>query len=165
LFARLSHDDGKNEENAVNKLSRIIKWGASGGVGIVGLLTIGALLLETNPPVKQEPTWDSSQTKALAQRACYDCHSNETVWPLYVKLPVGSWLAVFDTVRARRVFNLSEIGTVPIKGDKGSGVSDVVDVINDGSMPPNLYTLMHPEAILTAAEKQQLIQGFQKSLK
>jgi mono/diheme cytochrome c family protein len=149
----------------MNKWSRLIRWGLGGAVGIVVLLTIGALLLETNPPVKQEPSWDSSQTKVLAQRACYDCHGNETAWPIYTKLPVGSWLAVFDTVRARRVFNLSEWGTVPIKGDRGSGVSDVVDVINDGSMPPSLYTLMHPDAILTAPEKQQLIQGFQKSLK
>jgi mono/diheme cytochrome c family protein len=149
----------------VNKVPCIIWSGLGAVVALVVLLTVGAILLETNPPVKQEPTWDSPQTKALAQRACYDCHSNETQWPLYTKLPVGSWLAVFDMLRARRVFNLSEWGTVPIKGEKGSGVSDVVNVINDGSMPPTIYTMMHPDAILTAQEKQQLIQGLQNSLK
>jgi mono/diheme cytochrome c family protein len=147
----------------MNKLPRLIGWGLGGIAALVVLLTIGAILLETNPPVKQEPNWDSPQTKALAQRACYDCHSNETQWLWYTKLPVGSWLAVFDTMRARRVFNLSEMGNVPIKGDNGSGVSDVVNVINDGSMPPNIYTVMHPDAILNVQEKQQLIQGFQKS--
>jgi hypothetical protein len=36
-----------------------------------------------NPPVKKEPAWDSSQTRALAVRACFDCHSNESNWPWY----------------------------------------------------------------------------------
>jgi mono/diheme cytochrome c family protein len=30
-----------------------------------------------NPPVVQEPNWDSPQTRELAQRACFDCHSND----------------------------------------------------------------------------------------
>jgi hypothetical protein len=33
----------------------------------------------TNPPVMQEPQWDTMQTRTLAKRACFDCHSNETV--------------------------------------------------------------------------------------
>ena len=148
-----------------NKISCFV-WLVLGGiVGGVALLTLGALLLENNPPVKQEPAWDSPQTRALAQRACFACHSNETNWPIYTKLPIGSWLAVFDTLRGRRVFNLSEWGTQPVQGERGSGVSDIVAVINDGSMPPGLYTLMHPDAVLSPAEKQQLIQGFQNSLK
>jgi hypothetical protein len=35
----------------------------------------------TNPPVRVEPRWDSPGTRALTVRACFDCHSNETVWP------------------------------------------------------------------------------------
>lgn len=56
-----------------------------GGV-VVGLLVLFGLLQlvpvgrqRTNPPVRREPAWDSPQTRALAVRACYDCHSNETV--------------------------------------------------------------------------------------
>jgi hypothetical protein len=40
----------------------------------------------TNPPVQSEPKWDSPQTRALAVRACYDCHSNETTWPWYTNV-------------------------------------------------------------------------------
>jgi hypothetical protein len=32
-------------------------------------------------------------------------------------------------------------------------------------MPPAIYTLMHPDAVLTDAEKQQLMTGLQNSLK
>jgi hypothetical protein len=35
----------------------------------------------SNPPVVQEPQWDSPETRAIVKRACFDCHSNETVWP------------------------------------------------------------------------------------
>ena len=35
----------------------------------------------TNPPVTREVRWNAPETRALAQRACFDCHSNETVWP------------------------------------------------------------------------------------
>jgi len=123
------------------------------------LLSVLALLLETNPPVKQEPAWDSPQTRALAQRACFDCHSNETVWNVNTRLPVGSWLAVFDTVRGRRELNFSE-WTANSRRAREAG-----EQIKEGAMPPAIYILMHPNAALSAAEKQQLITGLQNSLK
>lgn len=30
-----------------------------------------------NPPVQQEPAGNLPETRVLAQRACFDCHSNE----------------------------------------------------------------------------------------
>jgi mono/diheme cytochrome c family protein len=149
----------------MSNMATYIKWAIIALVVLIALPTVGALLLESNPPVKQEPTWDSPQTRALAQRACFDCHSNQTAWPLYTRLPVGSWLAVVDTLRGRRSLNFSEWGTSPAGGERGQGSGRVVEVIRDGSMPPSIYTLMHPEAVLSTLEKQQLIQGLQNSLK
>lgn len=141
------------------------------GIGAIAvfviLLTVVALMLETNPPVTKEPNWDSPQTKALAQRACFDCHSNQTQWPWYDKMPGGSWIAVFDTLRGRRALNFSEWGTQTQRGEGGEGGrggDDMGRVIQNGSMPPSLYTMMHPNAILNDQEKQQLIDGLAKSL-
>jgi hypothetical protein len=39
----------------------------------------------TNPAVRKEPGWDSSDTASLFHRACYDCHSNQTTWLWYSK--------------------------------------------------------------------------------
>jgi len=130
-------------------------------LGLLGaglLLTVIALLMETNPPVTAEPAWDSPQTRVLAQRACFDCHSNETGWPWYDRMPVGSWIAAFDTVRGRRALNFSE-------WQAGGRIREMAESIQGGSMPPAIYTLMHPGAILNDQEKQQLIQGLQNSLK
>ena len=63
-------------------------------VGRVVLIALGAAVVffaaiqlvpvkRDNPPVVSEPNWDSPETRALAKRACFDCHSNETTWPWY----------------------------------------------------------------------------------
>lgn len=128
---------------------------------VLGLLmTAGAWLLETNPPVAQEPRWDSPATRALAVRACFDCHSNATVWPWYARLPLSSWLLAFDVTLGRRELNFSEWNA----GRRG-GSGEAAETIQRGSMPPAQYVLMHPSAALSAQEKQQLIQGLQQSLK
>ena len=136
------------------------------GVIIVAivLITVVSVLLETNPPVVQEPPWDSPQTRALAVRACFDCHSNQTKWPWYTKLPFGSWLSVVDTLGGRGNLNFSEYG-VPSASPEGNRPHDYARAINNGSMPPVYYTWMHPEAVLTDAEKQQLITGLQNTMK
>jgi mono/diheme cytochrome c family protein len=138
-------------------MSKLAKW-ALGLLGAAVLLTVIALFMETNPPVTSEPAWDSPQTRVLAQRACFDCHSNETSWPWYDRMPVGSWIAVFDTLRGRRALNFSEWRA-------GGRLREVAESIQEGSMPPGIYTTMHPNAVLNAQEKQQLIQGLQNSLK
>ena len=141
-------------------------------VVIVVLVSIPVWLLQRNPPVVQEPPWDSPQTRALAVRACYDCHSNQTVWPWYDRIPPASWLAVFDTIRGRGHLNFSTWGVPQTgllggegEGGGGEGRGGLAHVIQNGSMPPSNYLLLHPEARLTDAEKQQLTQGLQASLK
>ncbi len=124
------------------------------------LVSVPAWLLQTNPPVVQEPPWDSPQTRALAQRACFDCHSDQTSWPWFTKIPPGSWLAALDTVCGRRALNFSEWSARQARRAR-----EVPRQIESGEMPPGTYTLMHPNAVLSPPEQQQLIQGLQASMK
>ena len=149
----------------MNNLTRVILLGLGAVIVVIALITVGAILLETNPPVQQEPNWDSPQTRALAQRACFDCHSNETVWPLYSKLPFSSWLVVFDTLRGRRNLNFSEWSSASMRSRERNPAGEITRTIQNGSMPPSYYTMLHPTAVLSAQEKQQLILGLQNSLK
>jgi hypothetical protein len=48
----------------------------------------------SNPAPTREPMWNATQTRALAVRACYDCHSDEVRTPWYGKIaPVSWWIA------------------------------------------------------------------------
>jgi hypothetical protein len=134
---------------------------------IIGLVVVGLLIQliplparGNNPPVVAEPPWDSPQTRALAKRACFDCHSNETVWPWYSYVAPVSWLVYNDTMEGRRRLNFSEWTT---GGQRAAG--EVAEKIQSGEMPPLIYLPMHPSARLTSAEQQQLITGLTNSLK
>lgn len=123
------------------------------------VIQIPPLFLQTNPPVSREPQWDSAQTRQLAQRACFDCHSNETVWPWFSRIAPPSWLVTLDVIRGRRHLNFSEWGA------DAEGAGEVIEVIQEGEMPPGNYLPLHPEANLTPAETQQLIQGLTATLR
>jgi hypothetical protein len=134
---------------------------------LTGLIVVGLLIQliplpgrGNNPPVLSEPAWDSPQTRALAKRACFDCHSNETIWPWYSYVAPVSWLVYNDTMQGRSRLNFSEWNT---RSQRGAG--EIVGKIQEGEMPPAIYLPMHPAAQLTAAEKQQLITGLNNSLK
>ncbi len=129
-------------------------------VAVLIVIQIPPLLLETNPPVVAEPKWDSPQTRALAQRACFDCHSNETVWPWYSRIAPPSWLVALDVFRGRRHLNFSEWG---MASGETRGMSDAIRQIQRGAMPPGSYLPLHPSADLSTAEKQQLIDGLNAS--
>ncbi|MEW5718032.1 MAG: heme-binding domain-containing protein [Chloroflexota bacterium] len=111
-----------------------------------------------NPPMIAEPKWDSPQTRALAKRACFDCHSNETEWPWYSYIAPVSWLLALDANNARVAFNFSNWRA----GDMTAAA--MAEQINSGKMPLPQYLLMHPEARFTDAEKKQLIAGLTATL-
>jgi hypothetical protein len=132
---------------------------------VAGLVLFGLMQLvpygrnHTNLPVVQEIQWDSPQTRALAQRACFDCHSNETVWPWYSNIAPASWLLAADTAEARDGLNFSDWG------NRSQPADVIIRQIEQGSMPPGRYTALHPTAVLSADEKAQLIAGIKASIK
>ena len=128
-------------------------------VGMAGLLVIQLVAWSRehhNPPVVQEPNWASPETRMLTQRACFDCHSNETDWPWYSKVAFMSTMVEQDVENGREVLNFSEWG---IGDQEGADMERIVEVITKGQMPPPYYLMLHPEARLTDAETAQLING------
>ncbi len=135
----------------------------------VGVTVIVVVLMQfvpvtrTNPPVQSTLNWDSAQTEDLATRTCMNCHSNETVWPWYASVAPSSWLTVLHVNNARQQLNFSELNSLPAFR-KSMLAEEIAMQIRSGAMPPKDYLLLHPEANLTDAEKEQLITGFQASL-
>lgn len=109
-----------------------------------------------NPPVVREPDWNTPETRALAKRACFDCHSNETVWPWYSFVAPISWLVYSDVKEGRTELNFSDWRDGRREGEKASEIRKQID---EGEMPPLQYRLVHAEARLTVEEKRLLIEG------
>ena len=110
-------------------------------------------LKQTNPPVVREPNWDSPRTRALAKRTCFNCHSNETVWPWYSKVAPVSWLVTHDVNEGRHHFNVSEWYR--------TSKEEATEEFLEKEMPPALYLLMHPEAKLNSTERSELLKGLE----
>lgn len=107
-----------------------------------------------NPPVTQEPAWDSPRTRELADVACFDCHSNGTEWKWYTNVAPMSWLTQRDVDEGRHTLNFSE-------WDKRSyETNGLAEVTREGAMPPWYYLPLHPSARLSDSEKQELVDGF-----
>ena len=134
-------------------LLRILRWLIAFGV-VIQLIPFGRQ--HTNPAVVREPAWDSPQTRDLAKRACFDCHSNETVWPWYSGIAPVSWLTQRDVNGGRSHLNFSEWNKPQRHAPHAA------EEIQKGDMPPWFYLPMHAAARLTEAEKASLIAGFQK---
>jgi Haem-binding domain len=113
----------------------------------------------TNPPVQAEPRWDSPQTRALAQRACFDCHSNLVTWPWYSNVAPVSWLVQRDVDGGRSSLNFS---TWNLPQD---GAGDASGAVANGSMPPWFYVILHPKAKLSTLDKQALVNGLAATLR
>lgn len=128
------------------------------GLAIIIVLGLAIQLIpygrnHNNPPVVAEPNWDSAETKALYDRACADCHSNDTTWPWYSNIAPVSWLVQHDVEDGRRHLNTSLWGT------QGFETHEASEVILQGEMPMKVYLIMHPEARLSNSERQALAQG------
>jgi cytochrome c551/c552 len=132
------------------------------GAGIVIFALIQLIPIgrnHTNPAVVSEPNWNSPATRELARRACFDCHSNETIWPWYSNVAPVSWLVYYDTIGGRQRLNFSDWNR-----GRQPNIGEIVGIIQEGEMPPAQYLLMHPNANLSAADKQALIDGLRQSI-
>jgi hypothetical protein len=111
-----------------------------------------------NPAHRVEPPWDSDETRALAKRACFDCHSNETVWPWYASIAPISWVVTNDVMGGRHQLNFSEWDRPQEDADQAA------KAVREGWMPPGIYLPAHPEADLSAQQRERLARGLERSL-
>jgi hypothetical protein len=105
----------------------------------------------TNPPVTAAVD-APPEVQALLKRACYDCHSHETVWPVQAYLAPLSWLVAHDVSEGREELNFSAWDRV----DHRKIAKKLPKEVGEGEMPPWFYVVAHPGARLTDAERKTL---------
>jgi hypothetical protein len=129
-------------------------------LGVVGFIAIQFVdrfyekFQRSNPPVTTNIVWDSPETEQLVRTACFDCHSNETVYPWYAYVAPVSWLVARDVNNGRDGLNFSEQ-----QDFSPEDLQHIIDMIADGEMPLTKYIWLHPAADLSEEQRAALIAG------
>lgn len=98
--------------------------------------------------------------------SCYDCHSNETIYPWYSYVAPISFLVKRDTEIGRKELNFSTWESLD-KKKKAKHLTEIIEEIEEGEMPFPPYLITHNEARLTDKTKQSLMDwadGYAESL-
>lgn len=130
----------------------------TGGVLLILLIGIAIAMqyrkVVDNPPVTQEiPA--PADVRAILQKSCFDCHSNQTRITWLQKLPVASSMVSSDVKGARSILNFTEWNKYTPMEQEGL-IYLAVSAADDGQMPPDDYLWIHPDAKLSNQDKAVL---------
>jgi len=117
-------------------------------------------------PERASPVIDASRTihaqlgtasglVAVLDRACNDCHSNQTVWPWYAQIAPLSWLMAYGVTAGRKALNFSDWAAYPAERQRALLAASCSDV-SSGKMPGTPYTLLRPDAKLSAEDVETI---------
>ena len=124
-------------------------------LGVLGVVLLLQLVpygwSHPNPPVRKDAPWPTERAASLARAACYDCHSNETKWPIYSWAAPASWLIRKDVEDGRDELNFSEWDV------RQRELRKAAKLLEENEMPPSRYRLAHPEARLSDTDKATLV--------
>lgn len=93
---------------------------------------------------------------ALLRDSCADCHSNQTRWPWYSRLPPVSWLVARDVVRGRQELNFSEWGSY-FPQTRRRKLQWMERALISENMPPLLYRMIHPSSRLSESDRDAIV--------
>jgi hypothetical protein len=127
---------------------------------LIGLaaLALGIQLVPVpreNPPVVA-PIGVPDDVQRVLESSCYDCHSNLTQWPWYSHVAPASWLVYRDVKKGRDEMNFSEWGDYSERR-RNRKLEEIEELVTDKKMPPRTYLPLHPEARLSVADAETLI--------
>jgi hypothetical protein len=131
---------------------------------ILAILFIAAQFVRperTNPPVDPARSVHAAaqvrpEVSAILKRSCFDCHSNETVWPWYSQItPVNWWMVKSHVEHARGHFNFSNWAAIAAK-DQDHILDEICEEVEAGAMPLPSYLIAHGDARLSEQDKQAI---------
>lgn len=139
------------------KVARLARWALM--VFLVAFVGAQAVRPErTNPPSTPGASLLAHATpevSAILNRACRDCHSNDTRWPWYTNVSPTSWFVVNHVKHGREHFNYSEWASID-EDEQDSLLGGMCNLTGRGRMPLPSYLIVHREAKLSPADVKTL---------
>lgn len=99
--------------------------------------------------------------QSLLKTACYDCHSNNTMYPWYSRIQPGAWFMANHVKNGKADLNFSEFGSYSLRKQHHK-LKSIADEVEEGDMPVASYKLLHANARLTKDEQLLLINWARK---
>jgi Haem-binding domain len=139
-------------------MSRRVKQAAV----VFGVVFAAAQLVppeRTNPPTDKSRTIQAhrettSELASVLDRSCRDCHSNNTVWPWYIRIAPLSWLMARAVAEGRNAANFSEWASYPPEVQRTLLSASCQDATS-GKMP-GLYAYVRPETTLSPRDVETI---------
>ncbi|MBK9224975.1 MAG: heme-binding domain-containing protein [Flavobacterium sp.] len=90
------------------------------------------------------------------QKACYDCHSNDTKYLWYDYIQPGRMFVESHIKNGKEELNFNEFTSYSNRKQQ-SKLEAISKQIKSGDMPLSSYTLLHYDAVLNETQKQEII--------
>ena len=97
-----------------------------------------------------------TDVKTVLDKACMDCHSNNTRYLWYFKIQPIDWWLTNHINEGKKGLNFDEYTNRSLRYQYHK-LEEIADQIKNDEMPLNSYTWIHKDAILTDQEKKTII--------
>lgn len=147
LYASIVFSDELGEGNVDDEPPVALSPGGANIDSVYGVINAQFLALE--------PIW---------KRACYDCHSDKTVYPWYYKLPIVKGMIDEDISEARGELDMSNGFPFESQSEPVNDIRKLGEEVAEGKMPPGSYKFMHWSAKLSDEDKASVAAFVSNSL-
>lgn len=96
------------------------------------------------------------EVKTILATSCNDCHSNNTIYPWYNNIQPVAWWLNHHIDEAKHELNFDEFATYSPRRQYNK-LKETEELLNENEMPLASYTFIHRDAVLSAEQKQTLI--------
>jgi Haem-binding domain len=98
-----------------------------------------------------------ADVQGILKTSCYDCHSNNTVYPWYASIQPTAWWLSDHVNDGKKHLNFNEFASYSPK-KQAHKLEEVVEEIKKDAMPLSSYTFIHGDAKLSDAQKLAITQ-------
>lgn len=133
---------------------------------ILLVLLIALIIIQFIHPTKNQSTGAQpnnittryavpANVKTILDKACMDCHSNNTSYPWYAKIQPVHWWMQHHVDEGKHGLNFDEYVNRSLRYQYHK-MEEINEQVKEGEMPLASYTWIHKNAILTSEEKLAL---------
>lgn len=129
---------------------------------LIGLIVIQFIHPKRNISEGPQPNYIGNvfaipaDVKVILEKACNDCHSNNTRYPWYSRTQPIDWWLNSHVTDGKKDLNLDEYAHRSLRYQYHK-LEEIAELVKEGEMPLDSYTWIHKDAKLTEAEKAAII--------